>query len=232
MSKPTILPLSPSLTRPFTPPCAEQLKPKPVYLLRPLGWRERAQFNADMTEEGVIAVSQAEFYEVARAGLDSAVSNEETRAALHEVIDQHEAIEAGTPIPPEIGMRWREIIQMLSLPNSPMARLTARHMLFQQMAPVIQLKRSLIGWKNGPGAFRLAPTGAVSDETINLIPANELQELTSKALSLASPTREQEKNFVSPPGSRSNRRSLRSGGTSRAGSTGSSMGRRSRKTRS
>jgi hypothetical protein len=225
------LPISPGMVIAFTPPCAEALDPKPVYQLRPMGWRDRARFNADIAAEGLLPVQQSEYYEAARAALGEAEIDDDVRAPLLAVIDAHEAARAAEdPVPPQIGARWVEIIHMVGLPASPMARLLARQIHWQHAVPVLLLKRVLVGWENGPGEFR-ASNGIASDATIDLIPEDQLQALQVKAGALTTVGKDQEKNFGSRPGSRSSRKSSRTAGTSRAASTGSSKARSTKKTR-
>lgn len=175
------LPVLAGQTYDFKPPAAAETAPGRVYHLRVPSVASRAAFQRDLNVRcGEYPDDAYLLWALRRAIRDAFDETEsaELTAALEQVMGTINDGQGGD----DARLAAREIDMRVGRRDKRYAELMAARAYYKAMMPVVVLQHFLIGWTQGPGAFRRA---RLTDENcISLIPNIEFLQVSTKALEL------------------------------------------------
>lgn len=171
----------------FAPPGSPR-----TYTLKPLRWRERQAFRAELARVGGIMPAQAQLIEGLREGLRELAPD--NLAELLAVIDQAQAA------PEDAGMQARlAAIEALAATLPVYADLLAARTRYLGAYPFIAARHCLRGWA-GPGLpdYGTDRAGLALDRLLDEVPEEELEAVGWRASALMSPAPAAMGNFAAP----------------------------------
>lgn len=173
----------------------------PVYLLKPATVMERAAFRRDVHATGARYHDDAALLDCLRDGIKALVDDTQ-KPELLAVIDAVEELRAAAPSTPSAAdvktlADFDEIESTLRQHWPRYAQMTAERAYWITVAPIIACRHFLRGWENRRCAF-IRKAGLVAEDSLALLDETELMEIGFKAMALMQPSRDQEKNSVSP----------------------------------
>jgi hypothetical protein len=184
----------------FTPAARQDEDRPPVYLIAPLSWREKAEWQSDLVLAGAsrwpsdLAVIDA----VRLAVLDVQPDNEaELLSAIDEFRDAVVAQEAGAGQVPVALREAYGAVEARLRGHPGVALLLSERIMFALLAPPLCAARALVGWENVPLTFERRG-GKVPDALIGCIPADDLTAIGGRALALMRVSDEEKKASDSP----------------------------------
>lgn len=187
----------------FTPRCAAQRDPAPVYQLRVPTLSQRAAYQRDILERGAVYPGFVAANETLRDAIRGAMADDESVAAAIGVVDDFEnamregqggvdfAVLYGAFIKLE-----REIIGR----SSAYAAVAASAQHYNTLSQIVILQHLLVGWsKTGYEAKDFVrENGVTSEITLGLIPADEFAELAARAADITHLTQAKSKKSAPP----------------------------------
>lgn len=178
----------------FTPDSRKDEENPPVYIIAPLGWRERATFESELTRAGAVFYpnDQAVIAAVRECVEELAEDNSEELLAQIDEFAEAKRAEADaatsegrlpddTKIDPDITEAYGRIERAVAR-HPVVSRLLAERRYWLNIAPGIAASLALVDWENVPAKFR-RKNGVVPDEVLDAI-GSDLMPVGLKALSL------------------------------------------------
>lgn len=167
----------------YTPPAAETLEPKPVYELLVPSIATRAAYQRDMVTRCGDYPDDALLTWALKRAIRDAFDGDD-RARRLEAFERFQAALAGddTEAKQEALRESRELEIEVSRLDTRYAGMVAARTYYRTMMPFVVLQHFLVGWTNGPCAFRRPKL--TSDECISAIPNIQYYQLSTKALEM------------------------------------------------
>lgn len=173
----------------FTPECAKDREPPPVYKLLVPSLSQRATYERDVIAAGAAFPDFPGMMATMRRAIAEVIAGEENQAAAHEIVDAYESTQRDGGSMPEVfkalaayGKLEAEITRL----HVPYARHVAQVRFYNSISQILALSHFLVGWeKMGLAAADFVREGGVTAEsTLGLIPIDEYPEVAARALSL------------------------------------------------
>ena len=184
----------------FAPPASPR-----SYLLAPLTFRERQAFRAEMAREGGIYPPRAQLLDALREAVREASPGNAEELIGH--IDAAEADPDGEDRTAKQRLEDRTAQQRLATIEAACAgipvytTLLAARQRYAGMLPWVAARHALRGWE-GDGLPPFARAGGlVPADLLDLLPAEEIEAVGSRAAELMQPDRAAEGNFEPPSSS-------------------------------
>lgn len=182
--------------------------PQPVYRLAVPSHFQRAAFRRDLRAVGATYPGDAELFRALREDLRAIAPYNLDR--LLEVIDEVEASQQGE-VDPDALDGLEDITRIARAAGGRYAAMEGDREFWLGVAPIIACRHFLIGWEGVPGpngqpAPFVRRGNLTSDQTLAALDEAELRAVGFKIMSLMRPSKDQEKNSVSPSRSASSRK--------------------------
>ncbi len=187
-----MLPLTKKDIISFTPSSYENKSKAPVYLIGIPTLAGRANYRRKLKEEGLSYLTDEALLAVLRDGVTIAVEDHQQPEILA-IIDEFESAEEK---PEELVKKIQDIETQIQPIYPPYAKAVADREYYLSLMPIIAAQCFLQGIENG--VKYEARNGLVTESCLESIPENDLIAIGWKAVSVLSPSKEQEKNSASP----------------------------------
>ncbi len=200
----TELPVRAGTILPFTPECAKDRDPKPVYKLRVPSLSDRHAIDRDVVSRGAsfpdFGVSMAKM----RAGIAAVLPENRRDEALAVVLD-FETLSMERNDGPEFiaaYLAYSRLESELQRLYVPVATQVAQGRYYNATAQLLALQHLLVGWSKVEGEFA-REDGLTTEATLAQIPEDEYAEVANKALSLIRLSQAKSKKSAPPASSAS-----------------------------
>ncbi|MBP2297952.1 hypothetical protein [Azospirillum picis] len=181
---------------------------QPVFRLAVPSHFQRASFRRDLRAAGATYPGDAELYRALREDLREV--NPYNLDTLLELIDEVEASAQGD-VDPDALDGLEAITRLARAAGGRYAAMEGDREFWLSVAPIVACQHFLLGWegvkaKDGSAAPFVRRRDLTTDETLSHLDEDELRAVGFKIMGLMRPSKDQEKNFVSPSRSASSRK--------------------------
>lgn len=163
---------------------------KPVFLLRAGGVVERAELEAELSGRfNAGRVFSFELLDAFASGVEKLLADDPGREELL-ALARREADPDGEKLTEDENRLLNQVRDVLAKHWPDYRALRERMAMRREMAPIVALRRFLVGWENVKGAFEIGPDSLVTEATLARIDPLQMLDAGHAAYQLLYPDEE------------------------------------------